>query len=91
MTINEKTLEETIASAQSSIDVTKERNLDNIQKITERIVMATGDEKIRLEGLLELHNTYKVELQSRDAISEGTERFNQLKSRLGTASVTDVI
>lgn len=79
--IKEKTLEETIASVQRHIDITKQRNLDNIQKITERIVNATGEEKIRLETLLELHNIYKAELQLRNAVTEGTERFEQLNSK----------
>lgn len=78
----EKTLDETIKDAQDLINLSKERNLNNIQKIEARAIAASGEEKTRLEGLLQLHMNHKIELEGKDAIVEGTKRFNERTARL---------
>jgi hypothetical protein len=74
----EMTLEEMITMEQEFL-VNKKSSADaNIAKLTQRASDATGDEKTRLESLVELHVNYRQELDSYDAVAKATERFNNL-------------
>jgi len=80
MPAKEFTLEELIAN-QKQLKADKiSKNLENIAKMSERAAAAAeGAEKDRLEGLVKLHQDYKVELEALDPIAIATERFNKLK------------
>ena len=72
------TLEEMITMEQEFL-VNKISSADaNITKLTQRASDATGDEKTRLESLVQLHVNYRQELDSYDAVAKATERFNNL-------------
>ena len=81
MPVKEFTLEELIAKQQDAKAERIAKNLQNIAKITERIDAAEGAEKVRLQGLLEIHNAHKIEVEGIDPVAIATARFNKLQER----------
>jgi hypothetical protein len=73
------TLEQLIAKQQENKAERIAKNLENIAKITERVAVAEGAEKVRLQGLLEIHNAHKIEVEGIDPVTIATARFNKLQ------------
>lgn len=62
--MKEKTLEEFITLEIKRVEREKERNLNNIQRLQERLSNANGDEKVRIEELINLQLNHKSILES---------------------------
>lgn len=74
------TLDNLVAREYQNRDRKLSQVLENISKITDRIAVSTGAEKERLQGLLEVHNSNKVELENIDPTQIAITKFTKLNS-----------
>ena len=75
----EITLEELIVKQQEAKAEKLSRNAENIAKLQQRVISASGAEKARLEDLVKLHQSQTAEIEASDPVAIATERFNKLK------------
>ena len=73
----EITLEEYLSKGENNLSNQKLKNLNNIDKILQRINESDGEEKTRLENLLEEHYEHRDKLNSIDYITFYTEKYNK--------------
>jgi hypothetical protein len=76
----EMTLEELIAKETEMLEKNKQTTNSHIEKLTARHADAEGDEKSRLQSLIELHQNHLSILQSTDPVVSATEKFEKLNS-----------
>jgi hypothetical protein len=76
----EMTLEELIIRETEMLEKNKQTTNSHIEKLTVRHTYAVGDEKIRLQSLIELHQNHLSNLESTDPVVIATEKFQKLNS-----------
>lgn len=76
------TLEDLIAKQQEIKASKLARNAENIAKIQQRAAAASGAEKVRLEDLVKLHQSYTAEVEAIDPVAIANEKFSKIQERL---------